>query len=170
MENARDVQSSASPVDTTGIDELFDVTDSVVEVVTVGDKIEVPVTEAASKLGVSKRTMWRRIKAGEFGSRFDGRQTLVTIPASLDSDVTSADGTPDTKGMPRHIRVPEDELTQMKSELERTKIELLAVTNRAQYLQGQVDLYQEHFKLLVDRQNSSSWWRRFMSWFAGSDR
>lgn len=168
MENTEQVRPSASTVDTDGIDALFDVTDAAVEVVPVGDKIEVTVTEAATMLGISKRTMWRRIKAGEFGSRYDGKQTFVTIPASLENDTSQGSGTSDTHAVPRHIRVPEKEVTQLKTDLERMKTELSAATNRAQYLQGQVDLYEQHFKLLMDSQHKAGWWRRMWQSIKGS--
>lgn len=167
MENAEQIRPSASTVDTDGIDALFAVTAPSVEVVPVGDKIEVTVTEAAALLGISKRTMWRRIKAGEFGSRYDGKQSFVTIPASLENDTSQDNGAVNTRAVPRHIRVPEDELTKLKTDLERTKTELSAVTNRAQYLQGQVDLYEQHFKLLTDRTPRAGWWRRAWSALKG---
>lgn len=167
METISNTELLGSSVDTTGIDDLFDVTPTTIDIVPVGDMIEVSVPEAASRLGISKRTMWRRIKAGEIASRNDGKNTFVTIPVTTDDATTQPSGTSDRNTMPRHISVPADELTQLKADLERAKLELSSVTNRAQYLQGQVDLYEQHFKLLVDKSQSGSWWNRFATWFLG---
>lgn len=161
---------SSSRIDPTGTDEIFDVTEATVMAVPAGDKIEVTVTEAAELLDVSKRTMWRRIRSGEFASRYDGRQTFVAIPATLEKPVTPKLGTSGKKSVTRETVATLDEVTVLKNELERTKAELQAASNRVQYLQGQVDLFQDHFKLLVDRHHKAGWWRRFCSWFAGSLR
>lgn len=158
---------SSSRIDPTGTDEIFDVTDATVTTVPAGDKIEVTVTEAAELLDVSKRTMWRRIRAGEFASRYDGRQTFVAIPATLEKPGTPKSVASSKKTATRHSVATSDEVTALKSELERTKAELLAASNRVQYLQGQVDLFQDHFKLLVDSQHKPGWWHRCCSWFAG---
>lgn len=165
MEMAHAISSSASPVDTLGIEELFDVTAPVVEVVPAGDKIEVTVTEAAIRLGISKRTMWRKIKAGEFASRYDGKQTYVAIPVAPVTPDTPQSLDDNESDRSRHIRVPEAEMTSLRDELDRLQSELSAVTFRAQYLQGQVDVYEQQFKLLVDRQETGrSWWQNFWSW------
>jgi len=159
---------SSSRIDPTGTDDIFDVTDATVTAVPGGDKIEVTVTEAAELLDVSKRTMWRRIRAGEFASRYDGRQTFVAIPASLDNIVTPKADTSNKKIGTRHRAATSDAVTTLTIELERTKADLLAASNRVQYLQGQVDLFQDHFKLLVDSQYKPGVWRKFWSWLVGS--
>jgi hypothetical protein len=151
-------------IETTGMDEIFDVTDATVTAVPSGDKIEVTVTEAADLLDISKRTMWRRIKAGEFASRYDGRQTFVAIPASLENTVTSKGTAASKKKVSSAAAVTSDEVTAMKSELERTRADLVAASNRVQYLQGQVDLFQDHFKLLMDNQHKASWLHRTWLW------
>ena len=158
---------SSSRIDPIGTDDIFDVTDATVTAVPAGDKIEVTVTEAAELLDVSKRTMWRRIRAGEFASRYDGRQTFVAIPATLEKRVTLKSDASNKKTATRHTVLTADEVTALQSELERTKADLVAASNRVQYLQGQVDLFQDHFKLLVDSQHKCGWWSRFCSWFTG---
>jgi excisionase family DNA binding protein len=167
MENIQTVNVSSPSVEVAGIDELFDVTDATVTAVPAGDKLEVTVTEAARLLDISKRTIWRRIRDGELASRSNGRETFVAIPASLEIKMAQDRSKSDKAKAPHTAQVTDTEVTAIKTELERTKSELMAVTCRAQYLQGQVDLYEQHFKLLVDSQHKAGWWARFRTWASG---
>jgi hypothetical protein len=167
MDNAVNVNVFDTVIETKGMDDLFDVTDATVTAVPAGDKLEVTVTEASKLLDISKRTIWRRIRTGELASRYDGKQTFVTIPASLEIKLAQRHTSSDRTTATRHAQVTSTDVTALKNELEQTKAELTAVTYRAQYLQGQVDLYEQHFKLLVDRQHTPGWWRGFWGWFTG---
>ena len=44
---------------------------------------EVPLSEAAARLGVSVDTIRRRLRSGELAGRQVGRRTLVTLPAEF---------------------------------------------------------------------------------------
>jgi len=66
----------------------------------------VPVPEAADAIGVSERTLWRKIRAGEVATRKRGGRTLVKIEYEPDNPATDAmtdtDTEPDTSARAGH--------------------------------------------------------------------
>lgn len=132
---------------------------------TAGQLEAVPITEASARLGVSERTIRRRIRGGKLATKkdCDGR-TLVLCPAAPDT----AEQTPDSvKQMPDSNR-HEERIDPLVTEL-MAKLEVL--TYRNGYLEAQLENHREQIKLLTDSEhNKTGWWKRFCNWITGGDR
>jgi hypothetical protein len=139
--------------DTDGMEDLFDVTAIDAIATETGDKIEVSIGEAADMLGISKRSVYRRIKDGNLASRSDESGTYVTVPLRHDKRVHIAKSDAD------------DKLAKLESLLAKVEQERDLAKDKAVYLQGQVDVYEKQFKLLTDRYHGQGWWSRLCSWF-----
>ena len=108
---------------------------------------QLPIDAAAAVLGVSRRTLERRIAAGQAVATYDNGRTFVAVPDEvIDASGTTADGprpdtsdTPDTTRQPRHdspaidaIRVAyEAQLAALRSERDwlRQHVDHLTITN-----------------------------------------
>jgi hypothetical protein len=136
---------SATTTDTTGLDHIFDKT------VTPdasdnrrSKKIELPILEAAQALGISERTVWRRIESGELRSRTKNGKRLVKVPIekTLPSDDTAT--TPSDTSKFRQVGTVVDLGTILN--------ELNGANFRVGYLQGQLELKEQQLRLLPDLQ------------------
>src|SRR5215212_5309914 len=63
-----------------------------------------PPATAASRLGVSERTLWRLVKAGRYHRRVTDRKAMILVPTTVPVPDTSATSggaiVPDTSGVP----------------------------------------------------------------------
>jgi hypothetical protein len=137
----------------------------------VGEKVSI--TEAAIRLGVSERTIQRRITRGQLLTEKDaaGRVYVVVCPTQSDtvsvsvSQSSNIDGQQsDTVGQ-NESKSDQDQLWEMVR-AQATKIE--ALTARNGWLESQLHERQEdikELKLLTDSQHKRGWWARFGSWF-----
>jgi len=148
MENAQQVTGSNQPVTpglpADGLDHLFDSNLSA----DMSDKprkkiIELPISQAAQSLGISERTLWRRIEDGEIKSRMRGKKRVVRVP--LDAVTLSRDN---------DMTVPN---TQIGTVIDLQKIvhELNSANYRIGYLQGQLEVKDAQLRLLPDLQETS---------------
>lgn len=136
----------------------------------IGEKVSI--TEAAIRLGVSERTIQRRITRGQLATEKDaaGRVYVicptqsdtvsVNVGQSSDTDSQQSDTVGHNEG-----RSDQDQLWEMVR-AQATKIE--ALTARNGWLESQLHERQEdikELKLLTDSQHKRGWWARFASWF-----
>lgn len=81
MQNRKPVRLSGHSTDTKGIDDLFDKhLSSATADSSKSSTIEVSISEAAKLLGVSERTVWRRVIKKELKSRTKNKKRLVVLP------------------------------------------------------------------------------------------
>jgi DNA-binding Lrp family transcriptional regulator len=153
MQDALPITNSSFNTSTSGIDDLFDGQTLPDTIRTLTKNQEMSVSDAAIFLGVTERTIWRRIKKGQLDSRIEGTRALVSVPAKQ----------PVTATLTRHYS--ESDLEQLRKELAKVRTELESATFRNTYMQGQLDLYETQFKLLTDSQHKPKWWHRFSEWF-----
>jgi hypothetical protein len=136
----------------------------------IGEKVSI--TEAAIRLGVSERTIQRRITRGQLVTEKDAAGRVYVVcptqsdtlsvsvgqPTSVDSQQSDTVGHSESKS-------DQDQLWEMVR-TQATKIE--ALTARNGWLESQLHERQEdikELKLLTDSQNKRGWWARFASWF-----
>jgi excisionase family DNA binding protein len=156
-----------------GLDHIFDSSLSS----DVSDKprkkiIELPIQQAAQSLGISERTLWRRIEDGEIKSRMVGNKRVVRVP--MDSATLPRDN---------DMTVPQKQIGTVV-DLQKIVQELNGANYRIGYLQGQLEIKNEQLRLLPDLQEASRevhilkaqlaaaeaelsvlrkpWWRRFL--------
>jgi len=202
VEDKFSVESSplvVSSTETSGLDQLFEVDRqadaSVTGKTSQTDTIDVSVAEAANLLGITERSVWRRIRQGKLSSKLIGGKAVVTLRQS-DIATRQSDRLTDTKDgqsdQPTEVSV----VSASSSEGSRT-IELVAefaakleaATYRNGYLEAQLDAHKEQIKLLPDYQHRAmeaevlrarvseleaeleghrqGRWRQFWSWFTG---
>lgn len=91
MQKRKPVRLSGQSTDTKGIDELFDEhLSSATADTSKSSTIEVSISEAAKLLGVSERTVWRRVIKKELKSRTKNKKRLVVLPI-IEPSVTMAE-------------------------------------------------------------------------------
>lgn len=163
MELAKQETRSA---DTTGLDDLFDgssqTDDSATSIENQSDTLETSVSEAAQLLGVTERTVWRRIRQGKIKSELVGGKAVVTISQSdikerqpdshTDDQTDQCDRATDVSVIQTDIvDVSKDsKALELVAEL---SAKLEAATYRNGYLEAQLDGQREQLKLLPDYQH-----------------
>jgi excisionase family DNA binding protein len=176
------VVGSSHNSDISGLESFFDVTASDDKADTaVTRTIEVPISEAARRLGITERTIWRRINRGELRSRTKGNKRLVKIPLVMPGVSLQSDGHMTLTDTPRQASALVD--------LQALLRDLQSANYRLGFLQAQLDEHQQKVKLLPDlqaraseaetlrmhlstkeaelRSIKSTWWYRFWSWLTG---
>jgi len=133
------------------------------------DMVAVSVSEAAKLLGITERSIWRRIRAGKLQSELCDGKTIVNVRQS-DAGLTTPTDVTDT---PLTISTCQSDtsghqLEKLLELLREKDRELQAATYRNGYLEAQLENQKEQIKLLTDSQHKKAWWARFCSWFAGS--
>lgn len=173
---------SEQQVPSDGMDHVFDGTVSDVMTDKPQKKIlELPISQAAEVLGISERTLWRRIEDGQLKSRLKGNKRVVKVPVLDDGTVkdyaNSANGTA-TGGQVGTV-----------IDLKPLLHELNAANYRIGYLESKLEEQDKQVKLLPDLQGKAtqallqeqkikeletviaalkaSWWQRFKSWAQG---
>lgn len=168
--------------DTEGMDKLFSDTVTSATAVTGQKKtLDVPIAQAAKMLGISERTVWRKIYRGELKSRTRNNKRLVRIPVFEPSASVSSDGHTTITDTPPNANAVVDLNILLR--------ELQGANYRIGYLEAENQKYQDQVKLLPDLQAQAvkaqeqaaqvakleaelsalraTWWYRFWSWFTG---
>lgn len=168
--------------DTEGMDKLFRgtltpaTTDS-----SQRKSLDVSISQAAKILGISERTVWRKINRGELKSRTRGNKRVVKVPVFEPTSSTSPDGQTTITDTPPNANAVVD-LNVLLHELQ-------GANYRIGYLEAENKRYEEQIKLLPDfqaqaaeaavqearikeletelEQLKANWWYRFCSWAMG---
>lgn len=143
--------------------------------------LELPIIQAAEVLGISERTLWRRIEDGQLKSRLKGNKRVVKVPV-LDNNTVKdyASGHGDS-ATGRQVGTVID--------LQPLLRELNAANYRIGYLESKVEQQDKQVKLLPDLQAKATqaelqaqrineleaelaalragWWVRFKGWALG---
>jgi hypothetical protein len=141
--NTPPVTVTVEPVD--GLDHIFiDSVSPAMAEPSQPKKLELPISDAAKALGISERTLWRRIDNGEIKSRLKGNKRYVRVPAEkilarFDPDSVSAG--PRDSGTVFDVRELVNQLT--------------GANYRVGYLQGQLSEKEQQLKLLPDLQRQA---------------
>jgi hypothetical protein len=138
----------ATRTDTDGLDQMFSpTTTDVMSDKRQIKKIEMPISEAASALGISERTLWRRIENGEIKSRLKGNKRLVRVPiADVPIQSDTVIGTADSAKL-RQVGAVMDVAALLH--------ELNNANYRVGYLQGQLEIKDQQLRLLPDLQSKA---------------
>lgn len=188
-----------SCTETAGLDQLFEADRQpdagVTEAMSQTDTIDVSVSEAANLLGITERSVWRRIRQGKLTSKLISGKAILTLRQS-DIVTRQTDKTTDTRDS--QTDQPTDVSVISASTIDGARtIELVAefaakleaATYRNGYLEAQLDAHKEQIKLLPDYQHRAmeaevlrarvteleaeldlhrqGRWRQFWSWFTG---
>lgn len=202
MEHKFSVESSplvVTSTETSGLDQLFEVDrqadPSVTGTTSQTNTIDVSVAEAANLLGITERSVWRRIRQGKLSSKLIGGKAVLTL---CQSDIATRQTNRQTDTKDGQSDQPTDVSVVSASAVEGSRtIELVAefaakleaATYRNGYLEAQLDAHKEQIKLLPDYQHRAMeaevlrarvseleaeleghrqgrWWQ-FWSWFTG---
>jgi excisionase family DNA binding protein len=173
-DTARDYQSF-QPATTEGLEDLFEPEIIGATQVLPGEGLPSdhqghPVEEAAKLLGVSVRTVIKRLRKGTIAGfkvqeKF-GEKWVVSSEALIGAPLG-----PPGEGLPGdHQGHPTERLLDI---IERQAKELQAahwrnghLETRVQDLEEQIQMQTHHIKLLTDSQHKSGWRERFRSWFS----
>lgn len=178
--NPKSIPSDRS--DTEGMDKLFrdtltpDTTDS-----SHRKTLDVPISQAAKILGISERTVWRKIDRGELKSKTKGNKRVVKVPVFEPTTSISSDGHTTISDTPPNANAVVD-LNVLLHELQ-------GANYRIGYLESENKRYEEQVKLLPDFQAQAAkasvqearvkeleaqlerikanWWYRFSTWALG---
>lgn len=142
---------------------------------------EVPITQAAKMLGVSERTVWRKIYRGELKSKTKNNKRLVRVPVFEPGTSVNSEGHTTITDTPQNANAVVDLSVLLR--------ELQGANYRIGYLEAENHKYQDQVKLLPDLQMQAikaqeqelktaqleaelstikaTWWYRFWSWFTG---
>jgi Bacterial regulatory protein, Fis family len=110
-------------------------------------KVELPIAEAAKVLGVSERTLWRRIEEGELKSRLKGNKRFVRVP--IDQTVL----TPDTANE-SGVSVTARQVGTIVN-LDEVLKQLTGANYRIGFLQAQLEAKEQQLRLLPDLQSKA---------------
>lgn len=185
--------------ETSGLDQLFEVDRqadaSVTGTTSQTNTIDVSVAEAANLLGITERSVWRRIRQGKLSSKLIGGKAVLTL---CQSDIATRQTNRQTDTKDGQSDQPTDVSVVSASAVEGSRtIELVAefaakleaATYRNGYLEAQLDAHKEQIKLLPDYQHRAmeaevlrarvseleaeleghrqGRWFQFWSWFTG---
>jgi len=142
--------------------------------------LDVPISQAAKLLGISERTVWRKIDRGELKSKTKGNKRVVKVPV-FEPTSTNTDGHTTIQDTPPNANAVVD-LNVLLHELQ-------GANYRIGYLESENKRYEEQVKLLPDFQAQAAktslqearakeleaelerikahWWYRFWVWFTG---
>lgn len=140
--------------------------------------LDVSISHAARLLGISERTVWRKIDRGELKSKTKGNKRLVKVPV-FEPTSTNTDGHTTISDTPPNANAVVD-LNVLLHELQ-------GANYRIGYLESENKRYEEQVKLLPDFQAQAaktsilecrskeleaelaqlkgSWWYRVWCWF-----
>ncbi len=135
------------------------------------------VDDAIANLGITKRTVLRKIKNGELtGYKVQGTYgpewRLNPVHKSRDlSPVTNVTGDRPLTGAvsPDIIEEFKSQIAELKAQNTALQKELQGANWRNGYLEAQAEGKDQQIKLLTDSQhNQRGWWPKFARWFIGS--
>ncbi len=152
-----------SPQGLEGLEDLFvsdGQTDTSVQTLT--NLFEASVPEAARLLGITERSIWRRIRQGKLQSKLVNGKTLVSI---CQPDVSPTRQTDDhDASVLVSVDQTDTSINHMQSLLDIIKEkdeQLQAASFRNGYLEAQIQNHKEQIKLLTDSQFKPGLWDRF---------
>ncbi len=143
MQKRKPVRLSGQSTDTKGIDELFaEHLSSVTADTSKSSTVEVSISEAAKLLGVSERTVWRRVIKKELKSRTKNKKRLVVLPI-IEPSVTMAEDC--------QIHVSQQSYNaNAVLDLQVLLKELQGANYRIGYLESENKIYQKQVLMLPD--------------------
>lgn len=173
---------SSGSTDTEGMEKLFVDTVSPAMTATSQRKtLDVPISQAAKMLGISERTVWRKIYSGELKSKTRNNKRFVRVPVYEPGASVSSDGHTTITDTPGNANAVVDLNVLLR--------ELQGANYRIGYLEAENQKYVEQVKLLPDLQAEAAktvaqarhmeeleaelaqikthWWYRFWTWLAG---
>lgn len=196
------IENKKSTIDVEGFDSLLEVQEATLVEVQELDHEEVQepaasvlegywtTDEAAKELGLSQRTIFKRLKDGSLtGFRVKGkfkkewrikpisptRKVIEAVPEVQESD-TEPSGTDKkeaqealqeaTANSSRSPKVISD-LDKLLTLIQEKDRQLQAATFRNGYLEAQLEGKEREIKLLTDSQHKTAGWRKLWSWFTG---
>jgi hypothetical protein len=143
--------------------------------------LELPIIQAAEVLGISERTLWRRIEDGQLKSRLKGNKRVVRVPLTDNSTVKDYANPNNDTATGRQVGTVID--------LQPLLRELNAANYRIGYLESKLEEQDKQVKLLPDLQAKAtqaaiqeqkitelqaeltalkaSWWHRARWWLSG---
>jgi predicted DNA-binding transcriptional regulator AlpA len=155
------LQTQAQPI-TEGLEEFFvSPCQTDPSVTSQTDTTKLSVHEAAKALGITERSIWRRIRAGKLQAKLQDGKTIVSL---RQSDVQLTDQSPSVTVPPGQTDASDHYLEQLLTLLHDKDRELQAASFRNGYLEAQLESQKEQIKLLTDSQHRASWWARFKTW------
>lgn len=144
------------------------------------DVVEASVPDAARLLGITERSIWRRIKAGRLQAKTEHGKTIVAIRQSdvrptsqdsiieasvLDTDVVLAHNVGSTVFTNEERKRLQDLIESQSKVIENQAHHLKAAGDVIVYLRSQNEDKDERIKLLTDSEHKKpSWWRRLGEW------
>lgn len=174
------------PVDgasTAGLEDIFGVENSEGQVspaLVVVEAEDTPhqgwtVFEAARNLGVSEKTVLRRLQRGTLaGRKIAGQFGLEwrVYNTAQDSTIhTDSHGQPRTASVAVQdktgLDIRDQAINELKNELTALRNQLEGAIYRNGYLEAKLEERDTTIKLLTDSQHGLTWWRRVRSWFIG---
>lgn len=130
---------------------------------------QLTVTAAARVLGVSRRTVERRVSAGEYASVLVGRRRLVTVP---DDDIRPPDGdsgptAPDMAATVAERNALRQERDNLRSECDVLRQRVGELTEERDYLRRAHATALGTQRLLAERTARPGLWQRLRQWAGG---
>jgi len=116
----------------------------------VKDKTWCPVSEAARILGVSPKTVIRRIKRGELQGRKEGNRWVVNLSDISGTDVGQLSGA-DIAALKERIARLEEENRLLRERVQELREERLFLRDRILALEGTISALQETLKTLSQK-------------------
>ena len=179
---SKDLSASKATVD--GLEELFDTDSADVTPVTsdTGSTEEITadsvslwtLQETAEKLGVSTRTILRKLKTGSIcGHKIMGtngpewRITPIDTPDLTERTVTPLVESVSSDNATNHDTTIDSTTVALLKVIESQAEQLKAATSVILYQQDQLSEKDKEIKLLTDSKQKRGAWSRFWSWFAG---
>lgn len=146
--------------------------------------------EAARELGLSQRTIFKRLKDGSLtGFRVKGkfkqewrikptlpiRKVIEAVPEVQESTTESSgsqgeiaqEGAQEEQANSSRSNLSVSDLDRLLTVIQEKDRQLQAATFRNGYLEAQLEGRDKEIKLLTDSQHKPAGWRRFWSWFTG---
>lgn len=128
-----------------------------------------PPATAASRLGVSERTLWREVKAGRYHRRIVDRKALILVPDSSATPNEGATGlavAPDTGASLAALVEMERRLSRQANTVTRQAVQITRLTERLEaraesleWTQAQLDQARAELEAMRARA-ALPWWRR----------
>lgn len=126
-----------------------------------------PPAAAATRLGISERTLWRDVKAGKYHRRIVDRKALILVPDSSSDDgrqsETGLAPLPDTGATALALTEMAERLTRQANTVTRQAVQIARLTGDRQLLQSERDAAEARAADLAARlaQAEWRWWHRW---------
>lgn len=147
--------------------------------VTTGEVVSEPVTtgewltppEAATRLGISERTLWRYIDQGRYHKRVRDRRAEILVPVSgatpAPSSKTALAPTPDTGAILEKLEEITRRVSRQSMTVTRQAVQITRLTADRQRLQAERDTERERaaeLQLRLAEEQGKRWWRKLWGW------